>query len=378
MPTAVIFSVPQYIPDAQTSEVVTGYNVQSLTPSNGAPTLLGTWNTITGSPFASNLGILDVNGTVNTMYRVQPIRQVTINSTTYTLDTPWSRPFLPTQTLYDGYVTRFLLPAMRFTYLHDEGVSQSNGTNNLEVTGAGQGTWAPDGEQTRFPVQYVIDDDPVKILDYPSFNMTYLTGGTTAKTMTVDVDYTVDLRNGVVTFALPPAADDYIRFDFRRCDFVNDDLLQALNGGVNSLSHFGLNGFQFNSNYNLQVLNTAIPNPDLGEIISRVAVWNMRGGQTEAALRNTMAWRDGGASADPAPSRALEFLVQSGVEQEKQIRRQVNSLIRLTTLPIGRGEFDMQFDMTQYTPIGASMFQQLSYAGGYGVGNTSSFYSWWL
>src|SRR5579872_1891125 len=137
MSNATLFSIPTYVPDPTSTEIVTGYQVQSCAPTNNQPIFTGTWADITGSPFASPNNIVDVNGTAYTQYRVKPLRQVTVNSVNYTIDTPFSRPFTPDQLLYDFSVTRILLPLLRTVFLNDQGVQQSNGTISTENTGAG-------------------------------------------------------------------------------------------------------------------------------------------------------------------------------------------------------------------------------------------------
>ena len=122
-----------------------------------------------------------------------------------------------------------------------------------------------------------------------------------------DVDYSVDILNGAVTFHTAPLHDDYLRFDFKVVDFVNDDLLTAIKSGVNGLSHFGINGYGMVPENNLQSLNKPLPDYDLPELIAKIGVWFMREGATEMGLRSSFAWRDGGINVDPYPSRALEF-----------------------------------------------------------------------
>ena len=142
-----LISVPVFVPDITSSATVTGYQVQYNDAAAGLLPCMGIWHDVTGSPFASNHNILDTgSGTVATYYRARPVLMVGATA----LDVAWSKSFQPTTTLYNAEVTRFLLPAMRFVYLHDEGKPQTNGTVMTETSGAGQGVWVPDGEQTRF------------------------------------------------------------------------------------------------------------------------------------------------------------------------------------------------------------------------------------
>jgi len=372
---AVLFSLPTYVPDPTSIEVVTGYEVQSSSAAAGTYPCTGSWSPITGSPFTSPNNIVDTAGgaTSQTWYRARPVRQA--NSAT--LDTPWSKPFLPNDVLFDFRITKFVLPQLRFVYLHDEGKPQSNGTVLTDTTGAGNGLWVPDGNTTRFPLQWVINDDPIRVLDL-IYNMTWTRSGV-AQSAVADQDYSVDVRNGVVIFKTAPLAGDYLRFDFRMVDFVNDDLLLVIKAGVNGLSHFGINGYQFNTENNLYSLNKSFPNPDLAEIVCKVGVWMMREGMTEYGLRSSFAWRDGGVNVDPYPSRALEFLVQKLQVSEKSIRNQANAWIRGNTRPRVRGDFDVQFDMSQMTPVTRGMFSSFSaYFGVAGAAGMGFTYPWWV
>lgn len=376
---AIRFCVPQFLPDVA-DETVVGYNVQSSPPVAGVPMPSGTWANVTGSPFTSNVNILDPTGTSSTYYRVQPVRQVIAGGTTYTLDTPWSRPFLASDSVYDMIFTRALLPALRFTYLGDMGVSQTNGTVLTETTGAGNGLWVFDGKTTRFNLQYVMNDDPIKVLD-GSYTMTYIPSGQAQKTMVADVDYSVDARSGTVTFATAPAAGDYARFDFRRVDFVNSDLLIALTSAVNTLSSFGKSGYQTNQQYNLITMNQALEAPDLGEIVCKVAIFQMREGLTESALRSSTAWRDGASSVDPYPSRGLEFLVQKLQVTEQEIQRAISAYNKTRTQPRGRGEMEVFWDLTQLTPLIGGMWKGLPgamYGGSMGAGVGGPFFPWYI
>ena len=359
-----IFSVPQYVPDATSGEVITGYEVQAGTPVPGSSFATG-FVAIASSPSVSNRNIVDPTGTLNTLYRVRPVRTVMFNSTLYTLDTAWSRPFKATTPLYDAIFTRLLLPTIRFTYIGDNGVAQTNSTILEETTGSGNGQFLFDGVNKHFNLQYVMNDDPIRLLD-DIYSLVYtpkITG--VATTLVPYVDYVVDARAGYIEFAMPPLPGDYARFEFRKTDFVNDDLLTMLVSGVNALSQYGLNGYQVDTSYNLLAINKPFKTPDLAEIVAKVSVLRLREGLTEAAMRSTTAWRDGNASMDPFPSRALQFLVDKTELNDKHIRREINTYIRGTTLPKGRGEFDIFWDMTQLTPLTGGMFHNMP-AGAFG------------
>lgn len=362
---AQFLNIPAYIADPSTGEAVTGYEVQSSAPVAGQSIFSGVWSAVTGSPFASNIAIFDPSGVAATQYRVRPVRQVTVASVVYTLDSPWSRPFTVGTPLYDAYITRALLPMLRFQYLNDAGISQTNSTSLTDTTGSGNGVWAFDGTTKRFQLQYVMNDDPIRVLD-GIYTMTYIASGqSTLTTMLPDVDYSIDVRAGSITFKTAPAIGDYARFDFRRTDFVNEDLLLGLTSGVNILSGFGLSGYAMSSQGQLYGLNKAVANPDLNDIICKSAIFAMREGQAESALRSSMAWRDGGASVDQDTGRTLEFLVGKLDVTEKSLRRQINGYIRTVTQPKARGEFEMFWDLTQLAPLTPGMFSQMPY-GAYG------------
>lgn len=378
---AIAFSVPQYVPDSVSGETIVGYQVQSLAPVAGLPQTLGTWQDVNNAtPFASNVNIFDPAGTANTSYRVKPVRQVTYNGTQYTIDTPWSKPFQATTPLYDPVFTRFLLPAMRFTYLKDEGVLQTVGTQLLETQGAGDGLWVFDGKTTRFILQYVMNDDPVTVMD-TVYKLVYRDSNG-AKQMTPNQDFIVDERAGVVEFASPPAANDYARFEFRKADFVNDDLLQALANAVNSLSTFGKNGYCTTTTQNLVQLNKSMESPDLGNLFCMIAMYLMRHGLSEQALRSATAWRDGGESVDPFGSRGLDAIVQKLSVTEDMVRRAVNNYLRVTVMPQGYGEFETFWNLVDMTPPVSGMFRSLfSGVGGTGQGMAGlgiPFYGWWI
>jgi hypothetical protein len=317
---------------------------------------------------------------MNTWYQVKPLRTLSVGGTTYQIDTPWSKPFQSSTPLYDVFFTRLLLPTLRFTYLGDQGTGQTNGTNLEETTGSGMGQWVFDGTTTRFLLQYVMNDDPVRVLD-DIYTMTYSAGGPGNNViMTPYVDYIVDTRNGVVEFAVPPNPGDYMRFDFRRTDFVNSDLLIGLMSAINSASSYGLNGYQINQSANLNSINKPIALPDLAEIFCKIAIIRMREGQTEQAMRSTAAWRDGSSSVDPFPSRALDFLIQKTDLNETHIRREINTYLRSNVLPKARGEFDIFWDLTQLTPLTSGMFGNMpggSY-GTLGAGLGQPFSPWYI
>jgi hypothetical protein len=355
---AQIFSVPVYVPDPTSGEVVTGYDVQVGTQVSGSP-FITNWTEVEGSPFSSNLNIIDPSGTVASWYQVKPIRTLPYANSTVTIDTPWSKPFQASTPLYDAVFTRLLLPTARFTYLGDQGISQTNGTNLMETTGAGAGQWLFDGTKTLFNLQYVMNDDPIKLLD-DAYNLVYTQASSgTTRVMVPYVDYIVDVRAGTIQFAVAPVAGDYARFQFLMTDFVNDDLLQMLVTGVNALSQYGLNGYQVNTSYNLQSINKPLQYADLAEIVVKVGVLRLREGLTERAMRSTTAWREGSASMDPFPSRALQFLVDKTDLNDTHVRKEINTFIRGTTLPLGRGEFDIFWDLTQLTPLTSGMFHQM-------------------
>lgn len=376
---AIAFSVPQYIPSSISQETVVGYQVQSLAPVAGLRQTVGAWTAVNGGqPFTSNLNIFDPAGTKDTAYRVQPVRQVTYQGTVYTLDTPWSKPFYYDTPLYDPTFTRILLPSLRFTYLKDEGVRQTNGTNLLETQGAGDGLWVPDGKTTRFPLQYVMNDDPVLVLD-SLYSMTYLQGGTTQVSKLPNVDYTVDERAGVVEFLVPPAVGDYARFEFRKADFLNDDLLGTLASAVNSLSSFGKNGYFTTRQQNLIQMNQSLESPDLGEIFCMIAMYLLRQGMSEQALRSATSWRDGGEDVNPFGSRGLDAIVQKLTVSEALIQSAVNNYLRVTVRPQGYGEFEIFWNMTDYTPLVSGMFSSLFPGFGTGVAGLGiPYYGWWL
>lgn len=348
---AVIFSVPVYVPDVTSGETVVGYEVQSGTVNPASPSFVSSWVAVSGSPYASNRNIIDPAGLLTTYYRVRPVRQISIGATAVTLDTSWSRPFLSTDRLYDAVFTRLLLPTIRFTYLGDQGVTQTNSTLLEETTGAGNGVFQFDGFTKKFNLQYVMNDDPIKLLD-EIYNLTYIPLGQVVPVPKVPyVDYIVNSRAGTLEFLVPPAPGDYVRFDFRRTDFVNADLLEMLTSGVNSLSSYGLNGYQVNTSYNLLSLSKPLDTPDIAEIISKVSVLRLREGQTEVAMRSTTAWRDGSSAVDPFPSRALQFLVEKTNLNDTHIRKEINTYLRLTTAPLHRGEYEVFFDSVQLSPF---------------------------
>ena len=177
----------------------------------------------------------------------------------------------------------------------------------------------------------------------------------------------------MVEFASPPAATDYLRFDFFRSDFVNADLLTGLKSAVNALSQFGINSFSAKRENSLVYMGRSL-DTDIIEIICKLSIWLMRQGATEAALRSSMSWRDGGVSEDPYPSRALEFLVQDLSITEKSLQMRANAYIRNTTIPKTRGDFDLQFDLTQITPFNINIFAPYSGA----VVANPLWWSWWL
>ena len=376
--SASLFSIPKYAPDPTSSEVVVGYEVQASVPVTGMAMFTGVWVPLTGSPFASNSNIVDITGTSVTQYRARPIRQVTVSNVVYTLDTPFSRPFFADTPLYDAQMTAILLPMLRFTYLNDVGTNQTNGTMINEATGPGQGLWTPNGIQKRFQLQYISNDDPIHVMD-SLFRLIRVPKGSSQVSMQPDVDYQVDTHNGIVEFTTAPLATDYLRFEFRKCDFFNEDMLLGLKSAVADLGNFGLQGFSLHKENNLFSLNTQLPNPDIGEIICKIAVRNMREGQTESALRSTMAWRDGGVSADPVSSRSLQFVVQKLELSDVHIQKRVNGYNRSNSRPLVRGDFDMQFDMSQMSPISVSMFTQFSAFSGYGGSGVGGFFMpFWL
>lgn len=377
---AIAFSVPQYIPDSVSGETVTGYQVQSLAPVAGLPQTYGAWQDVNlAAPYASNLNIFDPAGTALHSYRVKPVRQVTYKGTVYTIDTPWSRPFQYDTPLYDPVFTRVLLPALRFTYLKDEGTIQTNGSVLQETQGAGDGVWDFDGVKTRFPLQYVMNDDPVLVLDN-LYSMNYTSKGSGSPVqMLPDVDYSVHARSGTVEFAKSPAIGDYARFEFRTADFVNDDLLQALSSGVNALSTFGKNGYCTTKTQNLVQLNRPLESPDLGELFCQISIYLMRHGLSEQALRNATTWRDGGESSSPFGSRGLDAIVQKLSVTEEMVHRAVNTYLRATVAPQGYGEFETFWNMTDYTPLVSGMFKSLFPGFGMGVaGMGIPYYGWWL
>lgn len=368
MSQAVMFSIPAYVLDSTSIATVVGYQVQgsSTTGASGIPT---NWTDIPNSPFTSNINIVDTSGDAShtKLYRCRPVLQVTQNSTVYTLDVPFSEPFCYDQPLYDWSLTCSMLPILRTTYLGDIGVPQSNGTLLADNTGPGQGLWTPNGTTTRFPLQYVENDDPIRVLEN-WYKLTWTRGGV-AQSAVPGTDYVVDTENGVVEFTTAPLSGDYLRFDFRECTFSNEFLLSGLRSGVAALSQYGINGYSLHQSNNLYFLQKQLANPDLADIVCKIAVRNIREGLTEAALRANASWRDGGASFDPEPSRALEFLVQKLDLSDKMIRQLCNGWIRTNTIPLYRGEYDVMFDMSQMSPVSMAMFEQFSAFTGYaGIG----------
>jgi hypothetical protein len=302
------------------------------------------------------------------LYRARPVLQVTQGVTVYTLDIPFSEPFIASDPLFDWSLTCQLLPILRSTYLSDTGVPQTNGTEVMENTGPGQGLWTPDGIATRFKLQYVENDDPIRVLEN-WYKLTWTDNSGTPKSAVAGVDYSVDTENATVEFVTPPLQDDYLRFDFRQCTFNNRFLLTGLQSAVASLSSYGVNGYQIHQSNNLNFLKKPLANPDLADIVCKIAVRNIREGLTEAALRANSSWRDGGASYDPEPSRALQFQVQKLDLSDRIIRQLCNGWIRSNTAMLSRGDFDLMFDMSQMSPVSQSMFAQFSSFTGYaGVG----------
>lgn len=381
MPQAVQISIPAYLPDSTAGITVAGYQVQgsSASGASGIPT---GWTDLPGSPFTSNLNILDTSddASVTKLYRAKPVLQVTSNSTVYTLDAPWSRAFLPTETLYDATFSAQLIPILRATYLADSGTPQTNGTKMLEATGPGQGVWTPDGATNRFSLQYVENDDPVRVLD-SWYKLTWTDNTGTPKSAVPDQDYRVDIYNGVVEFATFPDATDYLRFDFRKCDFVNADLYASLQSAIAALSQYGINGYQLNQSNNLLTMNKPLANPDLGDLVCKIAVRNIRDGLTELALRHDAGWRDGSNQYDPQPNRNLQFTVQKLDLSDSLIRMLANGWIRSNTAIRARGDFDAMFDMSAMSPVTLGMFQQFSAFSGWGVGfgmGTGFWNPWYL
>lgn len=377
---ATLFSIPAYVPDPTSVETVVGYQVQSCTPTAGQPVFTGTWTDIPGSPFTSNKNIIDTTSGASstaTQYRCRPIRQVTVGGSPVTLDTPYSRVFTAQTALWDALFTRIMLPYFRNIVLHDDGVAQTNGTVVTETLGAGNGLIIPDGVKTRFQLQYVFNDDPIKILDY-YINVVKIPLNGSQVAMNIDQDYSVDVRRGMITFATPPAATDYLRIDFRKVDFANDDLLLALGSGIDSLSHYGLSGYSTQNQNNLTTIGQSL-NKDLMDIICMVAMMNMREGLTEQALRSTYAWRDGGVNVDPFPSRAMEFLVAKLQVSASMIQQRVNGYISGTNNYITRGDFDLTFDLAQMTPFSIGMFDRLcpNYSM-VGTGIGGAYFPMWL
>lgn len=379
--SAVIFSVPEYIPDPTSGEELTGYQVQRSSVTNSPSLILpnSSFSDITGSPFTSNQNIVDVAGTVNSWYRVKPLRTITVGNTSYTLDGTWSKPFQYNTPMYDARFTRVLLPTLRFTYLGDQGIHNTNGTALLENTGAGAGLFVFDGVTSRFNLQYISDSDPILLLD-DAYNLILTPHGGSPSVLTLNVDYAVDPRSGILEFATPPPANtDYVRFEFRRTDFVNSDLLQCLASAVNALTQYGsINGYQVNTNNNLMFINKPLQYPDLNEIICKIAMLRLRDGLTEAAMRGTTAWRDGNSSVDPYPSRALEFLMGKSDLNDKQIRNEINSFVRNTTTARHRGEYEVFYDLSSLVPMVSGMMIGLpGMYGGIGGGVLSGSMNMW-
>jgi hypothetical protein len=128
---------------------------------------------------------------------------------------------------------------------------------------------------------------------------------------------------------------------------------------VCSASSYGLNGLTLAQSNNLYTMPGALASNDMIDILCKIAVHRMAHGFTAKTMRDLMAWRDGNASVDPMPSRALEFVVQNLQITDSTIRLDVNNYIRGTTNPIGRGEFDVFFDLTQMTPLTSGMLSAM-------------------
>ena len=362
-----IFSHPAFYTSGKSTLV--GYNLFVSRATATGPSYFGPWTPVAAyQGYTSNFDIVDVSGGPNDLYRVQPIVAYTLpDGTAGTGTLNMSRPFFSWTPLYDAMVSQFI-DTFRNSWLSDSGIKETESTIVTENSGASLMPFVSDPDTTRYFLSFLPNDDPVKIVG-DSVKVWHGATKAAAQILTPYSDYAPSEDGGFIDFAESPAANDYVRVEYTKVRYTNDQIRSMILNAVSSLSLYGINSFQVNQSNNLYYLGSPIPNRDLGDIMCQIAYRNRLNAAFQDSLEGSESWKDGKVEWMSDPGRALQAAAARATDIEAEIRRRCNIYIYNTRNYISRGEFESFFDVSGVLPVYTLIVAGANIGGAIG---------WWL
>jgi hypothetical protein len=358
-----IISIPPFFPSSTGSWTVVSYNVTVSRASGNAPNYFGPWTTLFTAT-TSNTDLIDPSGEYWDLYRVTP--NIQIGSTIYPYDTMQSRAFFASQPLYDTQISS-LLVNFRTNFIIDPGIPQSESTVVTETTGGNLLPFMTDATTTRFYFSFMSNDDPIKVI---SESVVVYAGASesVAVPLTPYTDYYVSETGGYIQFATAPAANSYMKVDFTKVKYTNDEVRNSLLNAVSDLSNYGINGFQVYQSNNLSYLATPLPSLDLGQIVSNMAAVTLLNGIIHRSVDVSESWKDGASGVEYTldPSRTIQAAAQQAADLHDKLKYQTKNYIINNRNYTTRGEFESFFDVSGVLPVFSLIVAGANLGGAYG------------
>jgi len=342
-----LFSFPSFVPSGSFTTV--GYNVVVSRAVANAPAPMGTYVALSGyTGTTSNLNIYDATGGPLDLYRVTPIINITGGPSGVVFDTAQSRPFYATQPLYDIQISA-LLDNFRQSYARDIGIPLTDSTTPTEGTGSNVMPFITDAATNRFYLSFLQNDDTIKLLPNP---LVYAGANKGAAVSLVQyTDFFVNEIGGYIDFKVTPALNSYMRVEYTKVNYTNDELRNLMLNSVSMLSHYGINGYQVNNSNNLYYLVTPFPSRDLAELVMMISFKKIIDQQMSSDLATAESWKDGKVEWSADPGRALQAAASRLSDLEPEITARCNNYIYNTRTYMSRGEFESFFDVSGVLPV---------------------------
>lgn len=341
-----------------------GFVIQSKAVS---PAYYGPWQTIQ-TAYTQNLSIYDAGGHKFDLYRVQPIVQQYAGFPNQgpKIYLDYSKAFYAWTPLYDAQISS-LIDHFRLNFIDDIGVRSTDSTVVTESTGQGVMPFITDANTARFYLSFLPNTDPIK---FREFDLMIMQGASpaTASPMVPYQDYFPNLDGGFIDFATNPAANNYLRVEYTRVEFTDDECRKAILNAVSELGLFGITDQTYNviASNNYFYLQQPLPNRDLAQIVLMIAQKNLLGSRILSSFKASEAWKDGRIEYTADPSRSIQAGTAWHSDLRDQINMAANNYIINTRQYFSRGEFDSFFDNSGmlYPP--------------FSVYNVFNYMSWWI
>lgn len=332
-----------------------------------APNHFGPWLPLQTN-YVNNLAIVDMGGSAQDLYRVQPILQANVDTTSpgpmITLD--YSRAFHSSTPLYDAGVSA-LIDNLRTNFLKDNAIKSTDSTIITESTGQGVMPFITDAATSRFYLSFLPNADPVKFRDTDCL---VFAGANSAAAVAMSPykDFYANGQGGYIDFASIPSANSYLKVEYNSFNYTDDECRSMLTNAVSELSLYGITNqnYGLTSSFNYLALNKPLPDRDVAQIVCAIARKNALGAEIHSTFKSSESWKNNGIEYTADPSRSIQAGTGWQDVLNRQIHEMANNYIINTRQYFSRGEYDSFFDNSGlfYPP--------------FSIYNVFNYMSWWL